>query len=58
MRVFGNAARRGRSRAMAGVAAVWVAMGIAKQEAWRGKTIVTLLSGAGQRYLSTPLWEG
>ena len=37
-------------------AAVWAAVQLAKRPENRGKTIVTLLPDAGNRYLSTPLF--
>ena len=38
-------------------AAVAVASRLARQEAFAGKTIVVILPDAGERYLSTPLFE-
>lgn len=38
-------------------AALCVAIRIAKEEAYEGKTIVVLLPDTGERYLSTPLFE-
>jgi cysteine synthase A len=39
-------------------AAVTAAVRIAKEEAYAGKVIVVVLPDAGERYLSTPLFEG
>ncbi len=39
-------------------AAVAAAVRLAKQEAFAGKNIVVILPDAGERYLSTPLFEG
>ncbi len=39
-------------------AALWVATDIAKRHENAGKTIVVLLPDTGERYLSTPLFEG
>jgi cysteine synthase A len=39
-------------------AAVAVAVRIAKQEEFKGKTIVTILPDSGERYLSSVLFEG
>jgi cysteine synthase len=39
-------------------AAAAVAVRLASQDAYEGKTIVTVLPDSGERYLSTPLYEG
>ena len=39
-------------------AALWAAMQLAKRPDYEGKTIVVLLPDTGDRYLSTPLFEG
>ena len=39
-------------------AALWAAVQLAKRPENRGKTIVVLLPDTGDRYLSTPLFEG
>ena len=38
-------------------AAVWAAIQVSKRPENRGKTIVVLLPDAGDRYLSTPMFE-
>lgn len=38
-------------------AAVWAAAQIAKQPAYKGKTIVVILPDTGERYLSTPMFQ-
>ena len=39
-------------------AAVWAALELAKRPEFEGKTIVALLADTGERYLSTPLFQG
>src|SRR4030042_750324 len=39
-------------------AAIAVALRLARSEAFKGKTIVTILPDAGERYLTGPLFEG
>jgi cysteine synthase len=39
-------------------AAVAAAVRIAKEEQYRGKTMVVILPDSGERYLSSPLFEG
>ncbi len=38
-------------------AALWAAAQMAREDAWRGKTIAVLLPDTGERYLSTGLYE-
>ena len=39
-------------------AALWAAIALAKQPENQGKTIVALLPDTGDRYLSTPMFQG
>ena len=39
-------------------AALYAALELAKRDEYAGKTIVALLPDTGDRYLSTPLFEG
>jgi cysteine synthase len=46
---------------MAGIssgAAVWAAAEVAARPEWRGKRIVVIIPSLGERYLSTPIFEG
>jgi cysteine synthase A len=46
---------------MAGIssgAAVWAAAEVAARPDWRGKRIVVIIPSLGERYLSTPIFEG
>lgn len=59
---FAMARRLGKTEGvLAGIssgAALWAAVQLAKRPENRGKTVVTLLPDTGDRYLSTPLFEG
>ncbi|HEV7281544.1 MAG TPA: cysteine synthase A [Pirellulaceae bacterium] len=46
---------------MAGISSganIWAAAQVAARPEWRGKRIVTVMCSLGERYLSTPLFEG
>ena len=39
-------------------AALWAALQLAREEVHRNKTIVTILPDTGERYMTTPLFDG
>ena len=51
------AAAEGILCGISGGAALWAAMALAQEPAWRGRTIALILPDGGERYLSTPLYS-
>lgn len=51
-------AEEGYLAGISGGAALYAAMELAKREENRGKTIVVLLPDSGERYLTTPMYQG
>lgn len=51
------AAAEGILCGISGGAALWAAMTLAREPAWRGRTIALILPDGGERYLSTPLYS-
>ncbi len=51
------AAAEGILCGISGGAALWAAMALAREPAWRGRTIALILPDGGERYLSTPLYS-
>ena len=41
-----------------GVRTMWAALQVAQRPEYKGKTIVTIMCSTGERYISTPMYEG
>lgn len=52
------AAEEGVLAGISSGANLWAAAQLAARPEWKGKTIVTIMCSTGERYISTPLYEG